>query len=85
MGLIILHRRRHLFLILFLVIRKIIRFHIADIMLYCFGHLVVHIEVLPEKPWFEFCIDTKHIVHHQYLAVTIPAGADANGRDLYTF
>ena len=45
--------------------------HILDILLNSAGYLFMHIEVLPEKPWFEFGVDAKHIMHHQYLSVAI--------------
>ena len=47
--------------------------------------LFVNIEILSEKPGFEFCINAKHIMHHQHLAVAMTTGTNTNGGNMQTF
>ncbi len=39
----------------------------------------MEVGVLPQEPGFEFMVDPKHIVHHQYLPVAVFPRANAYG------
>ena len=44
------------------------------------GDLFVQVQVLAQKAGFKFGINAQHIVHDQHLAISMHAGANANGR-----
>ena len=64
---------------------EVVALYITDVMLHSTRDLLAHIEVLPQKTWLEFGIDAQHIVHHQYLSITIATSTNANGRNMEAF
>ena len=63
-----LHPLSTIISILLLLTRKITGFYIANVLLNRVGNLFVKIQIRSQKSWFEFCINPKHIVHHQHIA-----------------
>src|SRR5437870_5724946 len=77
-------RRDSGLLILFTLIRKITGLYIFDILLNSFGGLLMNVEILAEKARFEFCIDAKHVMHHQYLSIAVRTGANTDRWNMQT-
>jgi len=41
--------------------------------------LLCYVKVLPEETGFKFGVDAKHIMHYQYLPITIATSTNTNG------
>ena len=59
--------------------------YIANVILKCIVHYIVQIGILAQKSGFKALVYAQHIVYHQYLTITMLAGANANGGDIQHF
>ena len=69
-------------LILFLVVWKVFRFYIVDILTDSAGDLLVEVEIAAEEAGLELGGDAEQIVHDEHLAIAVFAGADADSGDV---
>lgn len=72
-------------LVLLLLVGEVPGFDVGDIAADGVGDLFMELEIAAEEAGLEFGVDAQKVVHHEDLAITMAAGADADHGDVEGF